>query len=210
MRLFAALGLLLVACGTSSPAGDCGPVLSGAECQIVRVQLGALPAQPPADPTSRVGRWTGGEGADKVAEDRAAELGQRLFFDRCLSSDKQTGCVTCHEPSVAFIDVRARELLRPVTVMMGGMSTTVSLPPIKDPTPERVTMAPPAVAPELDPTGMLLATWDAMASRWRGVTRRPQGSRSSEGRGYTGRNSPSLYNVAYGASAVPEDGARTA
>ncbi|MCS6913865.1 MAG: hypothetical protein NZ890_11570 [Myxococcota bacterium] len=201
------LGVGLCGC-TADGGGTCGPVLSVAECEIVRVQLGVLPPLPPPDPTNRVAR--GGQGPEGMDEERAVELGQRLFFDRCLSSDRQTSCATCHDPAAAFIDARARELLRPVTIVQNGVSTTVLLPPIVQPTPERVTQPPPAVAPERDPNGDPLAFWDAAAGRWRGVVRRPQASRGAEGRGFTARNSPTLYNLAYGAAVPPLDGARTA
>lgn len=36
----------------------------------------------------------------------AIELGERLFFDRQLSIDGNTACVTCHNPSDAFTDRR--------------------------------------------------------------------------------------------------------
>ena len=34
------------------------------------------------------------------------ELGRRLFFDRRLSRDGSTSCVTCHDPERAFSDGR--------------------------------------------------------------------------------------------------------
>jgi len=46
-----------------------------------------------ADPTNRF--------ADDLA---AAELGQRLFFDRRLSADGKVSCATCHDPARKFQD----------------------------------------------------------------------------------------------------------
>lgn len=207
-------------CNTQIAEGDCGPILSLPECRVVRAELGTLDDHPPADPTNRGAQWTAtGTGTDddaKAREDKAAALGQRLFFDKCLSGDKKTGCVTCHEPGAAFIDPRPREITVPVKIMQGGMPATVRLPPIQDPAPERVGIGPPAVQPQLDLGGVPLATWDG--SKWHGVVRRPQSSRSAGQMNamggtdffYTGRHSPGLYNVAYGAGAYPADGARTA
>lgn len=51
--------------------------------------LGALPSDP----------------SNAVADDpRAAELGQRLFFDERLSRDGTVSCATCHEPERDFQD----------------------------------------------------------------------------------------------------------
>ncbi len=50
-------------------------------------------APPPPDPSNRV--------AD---DERAARLGQRLFFDTRLSSNGAVACATCHEPSKDFQD----------------------------------------------------------------------------------------------------------
>lgn len=48
---------------------------------------------PPASPTNR------------FADDpRAAELGQRLFFDPRLSSNGAISCATCHDPELGFAD----------------------------------------------------------------------------------------------------------
>jgi len=44
-----------------------------------------------------------------VADDpAAAALGQRLFFDRGLSSDGSVACVNCHDPAQGFSDPKAR------------------------------------------------------------------------------------------------------
>lgn len=41
-------------------------------------------------------------------DDRAARLGQKLFFDKGLSRNGQIACATCHEPARFFTDGRAR------------------------------------------------------------------------------------------------------
>ena len=57
-------------------------------------RLSPLPSVP-ADPTNR------------FADDgRAAELGQRLFFDPRLSSNGEVSCATCHAPEQNFTDGR--------------------------------------------------------------------------------------------------------
>jgi cytochrome c peroxidase len=48
---------------------------------------------PPPDPSNR---WADDEGA--------AALGERLFFDKRLSSNGQVSCATCHDPMRAFQD----------------------------------------------------------------------------------------------------------
>ncbi|WP_137896594.1 cytochrome c peroxidase [Ramlibacter sp. 2FC] len=48
---------------------------------------------PPADPSNRV--------AD---DERAAEFGQRLFFDKRLSANGQVSCASCHQPDKQFQD----------------------------------------------------------------------------------------------------------
>jgi cytochrome c peroxidase len=201
---------ILCGCGAGpgpgpSMNGDCGPVLSAAECQIIRTQLGTLDPQPPADPTNRWGRWTGASTNEKDDEDRAAALGQRLFFDRCLSEARDTSCETCHDRAVALIDPRASELQVEVTTPEGR----TYLPPIVNPTADRARRPPPEVEPQRDLNGDPLAFWDAKEGRWRGVVRRHQASRSSSGAAYTARNSPTVYNLAYGGG-VSHDGARTA
>lgn len=56
---------------------------------------------PEADPTNRV--------ADS---DRAAELGQALFFDPRVSADGSVSCASCHDPAAGFTtrDARAKSL----------------------------------------------------------------------------------------------------
>ena len=63
--------------------------------QVDELRSLSLPAlEPvPADPTNR------------VADDpRAAQLGERLFFDPRLSSDGKVACGTCHQPERGFQD----------------------------------------------------------------------------------------------------------
>lgn len=147
----------LAGCGAAAgEPGPCGPVLTAAECAVAATQLGSLSHYdaasqklvtdpPPPDPTSRVGR--GGD-----AELNAAKLGQYLFFDVCLSQDKQTACSTCHEPAAAYGDPR----LHALRLYAGA-----------DPVWRRGQTSASAVRPNGTPA-------------------------------YTGRNSPTIYNVAYG------------
>lgn len=60
--------------------------------QLQELSIAALPPLP-ADPSNR------------VADDpRAAELGQRLFFDERLSANGQVACASCHLPDQLFQD----------------------------------------------------------------------------------------------------------
>lgn len=49
----------------------------------------------------------GGPGPGSMEAARAS-LGQRLFFDKRLSSDQSTSCASCHQPESAFTDGRAQ------------------------------------------------------------------------------------------------------
>jgi cytochrome c peroxidase len=70
---------------------------TGDEVSLLRsLWIGGLPAPPP-DATNRV--------AD---DERAAELGQRLFFDARMSGNGQVSCSTCHEPERRFTDGRQK------------------------------------------------------------------------------------------------------
>lgn len=60
--------------------------------QLRELSIASLPPLP-ADPSNRV--------AD---DERAAELGQRLFFDRRLSANGQVACASCHLPDRLFQD----------------------------------------------------------------------------------------------------------
>ncbi len=59
---------------------------------IASLSLSALP-QPPPDPSNAA--------AD---DERAARLGQRLFFDLRLSATGAVSCASCHRPELAFTD----------------------------------------------------------------------------------------------------------
>lgn len=83
------LGLLCLA----AVAAGAGKGWTQAElAQLQELSLASLPPLP-ADPSNRV--------AD---DERAAELGQRLFFDQRLSSNGQVACATCHLPDRLFQD----------------------------------------------------------------------------------------------------------
>lgn len=60
--------------------------------ELRELSIDRLPP-PPADPSNRV--------ADN---ERAAELGQRLFFDQRLSANGQVACASCHLPDKLFQD----------------------------------------------------------------------------------------------------------
>ncbi|MEM8709575.1 MAG: cytochrome c peroxidase [Planctomycetota bacterium] len=65
--------------------------------QVLLRRLSALSPlpPPPADPTNRFS-----------TRERAATLGQALFFDERLSKNGSVSCATCHVPSQAFTDGR--------------------------------------------------------------------------------------------------------
>ncbi len=70
--------------------------LGAAEQALLRsLSLASLPAPAP-DPSNRV--------AD---DERAARLGQRLFFEPRLSASGEISCATCHRPDRYFTDGRA-------------------------------------------------------------------------------------------------------
>jgi cytochrome c peroxidase len=68
-------------------------------------QLASLSPLPPPPPSP---------GNALADDDRAAALGQRLFFDRGLSEDGTRSCATCHDPDRYFTDGRARAVGRTV------------------------------------------------------------------------------------------------
>ena len=82
------LAAITLAAATAAPSG-----WSPAQLDELRsLSLSAL-EPPPPDPTNR------------VADDpRAAEFGERLFFDTRLSSDGKVACGTCHQPDRNFQD----------------------------------------------------------------------------------------------------------
>lgn len=210
----ALLGLALSAgCGISAQQGDCGPYLSSAECQVVRVQLGTLDPLPPPDPTNRFGRCVREGSAECIVEEAAAELGRRLFFDTCMSAYNNVACVTCHQPAQAFTDDRARLIGgADIDVVTAQGPQKVVTPYIENPTAERITTAPPLVKPLLDLTGTPLARWNADRGLWEPVARRPLSSIGSNKTGAaisTARHSPTLYNLGYGSGVMPLHGERT-
>lgn len=211
----AALGVSLGGCGLSAQQGDCGPVLSSAECNVVRTQLGRLDDRPPPDATNRFGRCQKDGSSECLLEDAAVKLGHRLFYDRCLSVDNSTGCVTCHDPAVAFVDGRARAVMTPPTLIRrdDGTEVTMPLPLIKGERTWARIHSRDGVEPETDRNGTPLAYFDTQAGRWLGVTRRPLSSYGATAMGAaqasTPRHSPTVYNIAYGAGLPPSDGRPT-
>ncbi len=66
------------------------------ELDVLRsLWIGSLPDLPP-DPSNGYGD-----------DERAAELGHRLFFDTRLSANGKVACASCHMPELAFTDGRA-------------------------------------------------------------------------------------------------------
>ena len=90
---FVVLSLLLVIGVTVAAATSGSEGWSAIQLGELRtLSLSALEPVP-ADPTNR------------VADDpRAAQLGERLFFDTRLSSDGKVACGTCHQPERGFQD----------------------------------------------------------------------------------------------------------
>jgi cytochrome c peroxidase len=83
--------MLAAAGGALHARGDGGWTPAERE-QVVGLSLAAL-GPLPADPSNRV--------ADDL---RAAEFGQRVFFDKRLSSNGEVACATCHLPGKVFQD----------------------------------------------------------------------------------------------------------
>lgn len=78
------------------------------------VALCAIACDPPPD-LDRIGGLTAADlppsPTNAVADDpAAAQLGQKLFFDRRMSADENVACVSCHDPDHAFADPRAFSL----------------------------------------------------------------------------------------------------
>src|SRR4051794_33675480 len=91
-RMFSAavVALLATLATVTASGGDGWTSAQLAELRSLSLaELGALPG----DPTNRV--------AD---DQRAADLGRRLFFDTRLSSNGRVACGTCHQPDRAFQD----------------------------------------------------------------------------------------------------------
>lgn len=94
--------LLLLACtGTPDevpePADTAGAVDAWGFLPVQRERLGhfGTPGAPPPDTTNA---WADDAGA--------ADLGQRLFFDRRFSSNGEVACASCHDPVRGFADAR--------------------------------------------------------------------------------------------------------
>ena len=94
-RLLAATALVLLFAIASIASSSRGEWTSGQLDELRSMSLTELEPLPP-DPTNR------------VADDpRAADLGNRLFFDTRLSSNGQVSCATCHQPERGFQDGKA-------------------------------------------------------------------------------------------------------
>ena len=95
-----AAALLLCAALPAAPRQDApSPALEErARAAIARLERAP---EPEADPTNRV-----------AGSDRAAELGQALFFDPRASADGSVSCASCHDPAAGFTtrDARAKGL----------------------------------------------------------------------------------------------------
>ncbi len=85
---------VLLSIGVTVTAATSGPdgFLTEQLDELRSLSLGALEPVP-ADPTNRVAN-----------DPRAAQLGERLFFDTRLSSDGKVACGTCHQPDRDFQD----------------------------------------------------------------------------------------------------------
>ncbi|MEX0975988.1 MAG: cytochrome c peroxidase [Woeseia sp.] len=95
--LLAVLGCALVSAAVWLLRSVPPPAWSDAEITTLRsLWIDSLPDLPD-DPSNAVG-----------ADPRAAEFGWRLFFDTRLSANGAIACATCHQPSRAFTDGRAR------------------------------------------------------------------------------------------------------
>ena len=195
--LTALTGLLaLAACGTAAREGDCGSELSTAECHIVRTQLGPLPKDIPVDPTNGLTNPASSRHED------ARLLGQALFFDVCLSENGGMSCATCHQTGAALADATRRELKLRIPQMNGSVLFQA---PVDDQTANGPLNA--SAKPLVDPQGYPLAVWKD--NHWEGVMRRTQTSPSANsGKAHTGHNTPTLYNLPYGAGAPATDGDR--
>ena len=96
MRIVAALMAIatLALVAAVGPASGANPAAARAPVPAELKDLWIASLEPlPADPSNR---W-----ADDAA---AAALGERLFFDKRLSSNGQVACATCHEPKKEFQD----------------------------------------------------------------------------------------------------------
>ena len=88
---WAAVSFAFLLLGAAQPRA--GASWTGEElAQIQSLSIAALKPLPP-DPSNRV-----------AEDDRAARLGQRLFFDKRLSANGEVACATCHDPARLFQD----------------------------------------------------------------------------------------------------------
>jgi cytochrome c peroxidase len=94
MNDFSGLGLVLIAAGLATQMSCRGDV-----DQLDFAGMDLTAALVPTSSTNAV--------ADHPA---AAALGQRLFFDRGLSSDGTVACVDCHDPAQGFSDPKPRSV----------------------------------------------------------------------------------------------------
>ncbi len=91
-RLVVATAVLLATVTVTGAVSDQGGWTATQRDELRSLALSALGPLPP-DPTNR------------VADDpRAAQLGERLFFDTRLSADGKVACGTCHQPDRDFQD----------------------------------------------------------------------------------------------------------
>jgi cytochrome c peroxidase len=93
MYLLAAALSVLVALAIASVGESRRAVWTEAELsQLAGLSLDQLPALPP-------------DASNRVADDpRAAELGQRIFFDTRFSGNGEVACASCHLPGKQFQD----------------------------------------------------------------------------------------------------------
>src|SRR6266498_2949095 len=76
---------LLICAVTALPAAE----KNTAPEDDIKVPLGLLPLQWPADNLYSKSKW---------------ELGRALYFDRRLSADSSLSCASCHSPKFGFTD----------------------------------------------------------------------------------------------------------
>ena len=94
---YGAMHLLIGTTLVGAAANSCGGGAAGdpgdfASMELTKAQLTASPTNAFAD------------------DSKAAALGQRLFFDRGLSSDGTVACVNCHDPKQGFSDPKPRSV----------------------------------------------------------------------------------------------------
>ncbi len=92
-RLAGAICLLAALAAPAAAEDESAPVWDPVELGMLRgLWIGSL-SPPPPDPSNR------------FAEDpRAADLGERIFFDTRFSDNGEVACATCHPPEIYFTD----------------------------------------------------------------------------------------------------------